>query len=104
VYAWTERTLVQHQYASLSRLEKGLVRRYVSRMYWESELFGHEKGAFRATDRAGQYAVDFLSATAFMQYRNPPGAGPSGKTWPRWASQLLQMVSTRLRKAGPSKR
>ena len=32
VYAWTERTLVQHQYASLSRLEKGLVRRYVARM------------------------------------------------------------------------
>ena len=32
VYAWTERTLVRHQYASLSRPEKGLVRRYVARM------------------------------------------------------------------------
>jgi hypothetical protein len=32
VYAWTERTLVRHQYASLNRLEKGLVRRYVARM------------------------------------------------------------------------
>ena len=32
VYAWTERTLVQHQYAILSRREKGLVRRYVARM------------------------------------------------------------------------
>jgi len=32
VYAWTERTLVQHHYASLNRLEKGLVRRYVAGM------------------------------------------------------------------------
>jgi hypothetical protein len=32
VYAWTERTLVQHQYVALSRREKGLVRRYVARM------------------------------------------------------------------------
>src|SRR5580658_4765727 len=32
VYAWTERILVQHQYAGLSRREKGLVRRYVARM------------------------------------------------------------------------
>jgi hypothetical protein len=32
VYAWTERTLVQHQYASLSRRDKGLVRRYTARM------------------------------------------------------------------------
>jgi hypothetical protein len=32
VYAWTERTLVRHQYTSLKRLEKGLVRRYVARM------------------------------------------------------------------------
>src|SRR5664279_4168523 len=32
VYAWTERTLVRHQYAGLKRPEKGLVRRYVARM------------------------------------------------------------------------
>jgi len=32
VYAWTERTLVRHHYAGLSRREKGLVRRYVARM------------------------------------------------------------------------
>src|ERR1700683_1014324 len=46
----------------------------------------------------------FFDATAFMQYRNPLGAGPSGKTWPRCASQVLQIVSTRCRKEGPSKR
>ena len=30
VYGWTEGTLVQHQFSVLSRLEKGLVRRYVA--------------------------------------------------------------------------
>jgi hypothetical protein len=32
VYAWTEGTLVRHEYAALGKREKGLVRRYVSRM------------------------------------------------------------------------
>ena len=32
VYAWVERTLVRHRYASLSKLEKGLLRRYMARM------------------------------------------------------------------------
>jgi len=32
VYGWVERTLVRHQYASLDRPGKGLVRRYLARM------------------------------------------------------------------------
>jgi transposase InsO family protein len=32
VYGWTERTLVRHQYASLNRPGKGLVRSYIARM------------------------------------------------------------------------
>jgi transposase InsO family protein len=32
VYAWVERTLVRHQYASLGRADKGLVRQYLGRM------------------------------------------------------------------------
>jgi len=32
VYGWVEQTLVRHQYASLGRAAKGLVRRYVARM------------------------------------------------------------------------
>jgi transposase InsO family protein len=32
VYHWVERTLVRHEYASLARASKGLVRRYVARM------------------------------------------------------------------------
>lgn len=32
VYGWVERTLVRHQYASLDRSGKGLIRRYLARM------------------------------------------------------------------------
>ena len=32
VYAWAERTLVRHEYASLGKAEKGLVRRYLAQM------------------------------------------------------------------------
>ena len=32
VYGWVEQTLVRHQYASLGRPGKGLIRRYISRM------------------------------------------------------------------------
>lgn len=32
VYAWTEKTLVQHHYESLNRREKGLIRSYVGQM------------------------------------------------------------------------
>jgi len=32
VYGWVERTLVRHLYATLTRPEKGLVRRYIARM------------------------------------------------------------------------
>ena len=32
VYGWVERTLVRHQYASLNRSGKGLVRSYIARM------------------------------------------------------------------------
>ena len=31
-----------------------------------------------------------------MQYRWLVGAGPSSKTWPRWASHWLQSTSVRL--------
>src|SRR5262245_14279127 len=34
-------------------------------------------------------------ATEFMQYRKPVGCGPSGKTWPRWASQRAQATAMR---------
>ena len=32
VYAWAEKTLVRHEYASLGKAEKGLVRRYMAQM------------------------------------------------------------------------
>lgn len=58
----------------------------------------------RAAKGRGQDFTAFFNATAFMQYRNPLGSGPSGKTWPRCASHVLQIVSTRFKNAGPSKR
>ena len=36
-----------------------------------------------------------LSDAEFMQYRNPVGRGPSGKTCPRCALQRLHITSTR---------
>src|ERR1041384_3763877 len=35
------------------------------------------------------------SDAEFMQYRNPVGRGPSGKTWPRCASQRVQTTAVR---------
>jgi hypothetical protein len=32
IYAWTEQTLVRHEYAGLSRAEKGVLRQYLARM------------------------------------------------------------------------
>ena len=49
VYGWIERTLVRHQYASLGRADKGVVRQYISRMTGRSRaqvtrlITGHRK-------------------------------------------------------------
>jgi transposase InsO family protein len=50
MYAWTERTLVRHHYASLKRLEKGLVRRYIACMTGLSRA--------QMTRLIGRYAAD----------------------------------------------
>src|ERR1700731_2117244 len=56
VYGWVEQTLVRHQYASLDRPAKGLVRRYIARMTGLSRaqvtrlITGHRKtGRVKAT-------------------------------------------------------
>jgi hypothetical protein len=61
VYAWTERTLVRHQYAGLRRLEKGLVRRYVARMTGLSRA--------QVTRLIGDYAANGRVAVAAYQRR-----------------------------------
>src|SRR5690554_6482398 len=49
----------------------------------------------------GRYSDDSSSASSrsraaeLMQYRRPVGAGPSGKTWPRWPPQLAHLTSVR---------
>lgn len=37
----------------------------------------------------------FIKHNELIQYRNPPGAGPSGNIWPKCASQTLHCTSTR---------
>ena len=39
-----------------------------------------------------------------MQKRRPVGAGPSGNTWPRWASQAAHSTSIRRMKSELSSR
>ena len=52
---------------------------------------------FPATNQSPRYSDGFAlrSDTALMQNRRPLGGGPSGNTWPKCASQTLQVVSTR---------
>ena len=48
-YAWVERTLVRHQYGSLARADKGVVRQYIARLTGRSRaqvtrwIAGHRK-------------------------------------------------------------
>src|SRR5215831_622811 len=48
-------------------------------------------------ESAPRVQADFTkcSAAELMQYRKPVGLGPSGKTWPRWASQRWQATAVR---------
>jgi len=61
VYRWIEKTLVRHQYAGLSRPEKGLVRRYVARMTGLSRA--------QATRLIGLYAAHGRIKPALYQRR-----------------------------------
>ena len=61
VYAWIERTLVRHHYPALSRPERGLVRRYISRMTGLSRA--------QVTRLIGRYAVQGRVKAASYQRR-----------------------------------
>src|SRR5258705_3966655 len=41
------------------------------------------------------YCTNLIEAE-LMQNRNPVGAGPSGKTWPKWQSHTLHSTSMRV--------
>jgi len=91
LYAWTERTLVRHQYASLSRSEKGLVRRYVSRMTGKSRAqvtrlicgyadTGHVKAApYRRRKFASRYTKADVELLAYVDKSHGNLSGPATK-------------------------
>jgi hypothetical protein len=91
VYAWTERILVRHQYASLGKLEKGLVRRYVSRMTGLSRAqvtrliagyadTGHVKAApYRRRKFAKRYTKADVELLAYVDKSHGNLSGPATK-------------------------
>jgi hypothetical protein len=91
VYAWTERTLVRHQYTSLSRSEKGLVRLYVARMTGRSRAqitrlisgyadTGHVKAApYRRRRFANRYTRADVELLAYVDKSHGNLSGPATK-------------------------
>jgi len=91
VYAWTERTLVRHQYASLGRREKGLVRRYVARMTGLSRAqvarliagyadTGHVKAApYRRRRFPARYTKSDVELLAYVDKSHGNLSGPATK-------------------------
>src|SRR5277367_825303 len=91
VYAWTERTLVRHQYGSLGKREKGLVRRYVSRLTGLSRAqvtrliagyagTGHVKAApYRRRKFAARYTKADVELLAYVDKSHGNLSGPATK-------------------------
>jgi hypothetical protein len=91
LYAWTERTLVRHQYASLSRNEKGLVRLYVARMTGRSRAqvtrlisgyadTGQVKSApYRRRKFASRYTKADVELLAYVDKSHGNLSGPATK-------------------------
>ena len=91
VYAWTERTLVRHQYALLNRRERGLLRRYVARMTGLSRAHvtrlitsytdsGRVKAAlYRRTRFATRYTKSDVELLAYVDKSHGNLSGPATK-------------------------
>jgi transposase InsO family protein len=91
VYGWVEATLVRHQYASLSRGGKGLVRRYLSRMTGLSRaqvtrlIAGHRQtgrvtaAPYRRTRFATRYTAADVRLLAYVDKAHENLSGPATK-------------------------
>src|ERR1700688_1507137 len=91
VYAWTERTLVRHQYPGLSKREKGLLRRYVSQMTGLSRAqvtrliagysdTGHVKAAtYQRMKFAARYTKADVELLAYVDKSHGNLSGPATK-------------------------
>lgn len=91
VYAWVERTLVRHEYASLNRAGKGLVRRYVARMTGLCRaqvtrlIAGYRKtgrvqaAAYQRTKFTVQYTTADIDLLAYVDKAHGNLSGPATK-------------------------
>ena len=91
IYAWTERTLLRHRYARLSRREKGLLRRYVARMTGLSRAqvtrliasyaeIGHVKAApYQRRKFAARYTKADVELLAYVDKSHGNLSGPATK-------------------------
>jgi transposase InsO family protein len=89
VYRWVERTVVQHQYASLGRPGKGLVRRYIARMTGLSRaqvtrlISAYRKtgqvkaAAYRRTQFATRYTAADVNLLAYVDKAHGNLSGPA---------------------------
>ena len=89
VYGWVEKTLVRHQYASLGRRGKGLVRRYVARMTGFSRAqvtrlitgYGQtgrvKAAAYQRTKFAVRYTAADLNLLAYVDQAHGNLSGPA---------------------------
>ena len=89
VYGWVEKTLVRHQYASLGRPGKGLVRRYLARMTGFSRAqvtrlitgYGQtgrvKAAAYQRTKFAVRYTAADLNLLAYVDKAHGNLSGPA---------------------------
>src|SRR3989442_920870 len=62
----------------------------------EVVIMGKVQGNLQCSDRVDIRSEGSLTGDEIMQKRRPPGAGPSGNTGPRCASQRAQRTSVRV--------
>jgi transposase InsO family protein len=91
VYGWVEATLVRHQYASLNRGNKGLLRRYLSRMTGLGRaqvtrlIAGHRKtgrvkaARYQRTKFATRYTSADVQLLAYVDKAHENLSGPATK-------------------------
>ena len=89
VYAWVERTLVRHAYASLGRADKGVVRQYLARMTGRSRaqvtrlIAGHRKtgqvkvAAYQRRKFARRYTAADVALLAYVDKAHGNLSGPA---------------------------
>ena len=91
VYAWVERTLVRHEYASAGRTDKGVVRQYIGRMTGLSRaqvtrlIAGHRKTGrvqaveYQRTKFVTRYTPADVGLLAYVDKAHGNLSGPATK-------------------------